>query len=92
VAKLTSLKLSSHKLTSRLRVTFSLTTAATVRFTVTKRGSKHALGSWTRSAKRGSNVVTLTRRLPTHRTLRRGSYTLSLRLASSTRSAVFRVG
>src|SRR4051794_4464760 len=92
--RLTSVKLSGKLRTARskLRVKFSLTAAATVRFTVTKRGSKRALGSWTRKAGTGANVVTLTRRLPTHRTLGRGAYTLSLRLTGSTRSVSFRVG
>jgi thermitase len=93
-AKLTGVRLSGGLRTrsSKLRVKFSLTAAATVRFTVTKRGAKKALGAWTSRARKGANVVTLTRRLPTHRTLARGSYTLSLRLPGSARSASFRVG
>jgi hypothetical protein len=94
VAKLTSVRLSGTLKTkkSRLRVKYSLTAAASVRFTVTRRGSKHVLATWTRKGAAGANVVTLTRRLPTRRTLGRGSYTLSLRLSSSTRSTSFRVG
>jgi hypothetical protein len=92
VAKLTSVTLSSHRLARRLRVKFSLTAAATVRFTVTKRGSTRSLGSWTRPGLKGANSVTLTRRLPTHRTLRKGSYTLTLRVPGSARSLSFRVG
>jgi len=92
--KLTSVKLSGRLRTasSKLSVRFSLSAAATVRFTVARRGSQRALASWTRSARKGANVVTLTRRLPTHRTLRPGSYTLSLRLATVSRSLTFRVG
>jgi subtilisin family serine protease len=93
LAKLTSVKLSGKLRTSRskLRVTFTLTAPATVRFTVTKRGARKALTTWTRNGRKGSNVVTLTRRLPTHRTLRRGAYTLSLRLPGSARSVRFSV-
>jgi hypothetical protein len=61
-------------------------------FAVTKRGAKKALGMWTRRAREGANVVTLARRLPTHRTLARGSYRLSLVAPGSARGVNFRVG
>jgi hypothetical protein len=77
---------------SRLRVRYTLTAAATVRFTVTKRGARSALASWTRRSAAGTSLVTLKRRLPTRRTLRRGTYTLTLRAGASTRTAAFRVG
>jgi thermitase len=83
-AKLTSVKLRTSR--GRLRVTFSMTAPATVRFTLTKRGSRKTLDSWTRKGRKGANVVTLAR------TLRRGAYTLSLRVADSVRSVSFRVG
>jgi hypothetical protein len=93
-AKLTGVKVSGRLRTSRskLRIKFTLTAAATVRFTVTKHGATKPLGTWTRRAEQGTNAVTLTTRLPTHRTLRNGSYRLVLRLASSARGANFRVG
>ncbi len=94
VAKLVSVKLSGslRRRTSKLRVRFSLTTAAVVRFKVTRRGSKTVLATWTRKAATGANTVTLSRRLPTRRTLARGAYRLSLKLSASSRSASFRVG
>jgi thermitase len=76
---------------SKLRVRFTLTGAAKVRFTVTKRGSAKALANWNASGKAGANTVTISRRLPTRRTLKTGSYTLVLRLASVARQASFRV-
>jgi hypothetical protein len=93
-ARLTGVKVSGSLRTkkSRLRVRFSLTRAATVRFSVARRGSASALATWTRDGAAGGNLVSLTRRLPTRRTLKPGAYTLSLRLASSARSARFRVG
>jgi thermitase len=92
-AKLTSIRISGSLRTkkSKLTVRYTLTRAAAVRFTVTRRGSKTSLGTWTRSGRAGANVVSLTRRLPTGRTLKPGTYTLALSLAHSARSARFRV-
>jgi hypothetical protein len=67
----------------RLRVTFTLSRAASVRFTVVRRGAQRASGTWTVRARTGANAFTLTRRLPTHRTLSAGSYTLRVGLASA---------
>jgi subtilisin family serine protease len=75
----------------RLRVTFSLTRAATVRFTVARTGSRSSAGSWTIRAQAGANALTLTRRLPTHRTLAPGSYTLRVGLAATASTARFSV-
>ena len=49
---------------SKLKVRFSLTKAATVRFSITRRGSKKALSTWTKTGRSGANTVTITRRLP----------------------------
>jgi subtilisin family serine protease len=91
--KLTSVAVSGSLRTkkSRLRVRFSLTRAANVRFTVSKRGAKASLATWTRTGAAGRNVVSLTRKLPTRRTLKPGAYSLSLSLATSARRATFRV-
>jgi hypothetical protein len=75
----------------RLRVTFSLSRAATVRFTVARTGSGSSAGTWTMRAHAGANAVTLTRRLPTHQTLGRGSYTLRVGLAVTAATARFSV-
>ena len=74
----------------KLRVTFKLTQSATVRFTVTAKGK--SLGTWTRQAHRGGNQFTLTRKLPSGKTLKRGSYRLSVALSGSAKaSAAIRV-
>jgi hypothetical protein len=65
---------------STLRVKFSLDRAASVRFTVARRGSRRALASWTSRGRAGANTVVLTRRLPTRRTLKPGAYTLAVGL------------
>ena len=75
----------------RLRVTFSLTRPATVRFMVERRGGRRAAALWSVSARAGANAFTLRRRLPTHRTLPRGSYTLSVGLAATAETARFSV-
>ncbi len=75
----------------RLRVTFALSRAASVRFTVVRRGSRRASGSWTVRGRGGANAYTLTRRLPTHRTLAAGTYTLRVGLASVASSARFEI-
>ena len=69
----------------KLRVTFKLTQSATVRFTVTAKGK--SFGTWTRAAHRGGNQFTLTRKLPTGKTLKRGSYTLSVALSGSAKAS-----
>jgi subtilisin family serine protease len=75
----------------RLRVTFSLSAASTVRFTVMRRGKSHPSATWTVSGRAGANAVTLKRRLPTRKTLAKGTYTLTLALAAPAASARFRV-
>jgi subtilisin family serine protease len=76
----------------RLKVTFKLTRAATVRFTVSQRGRRAAVATWTSKGKTGTNAVTLTRKLPTGATLKSGAYTLGVGLsASAKRSAAIRV-
>ncbi len=91
--KLTSVTItgSLRTKTSKLRVRYSLTRPAAVRFTVTRHGSRATLATWTRSGGAGTNVLSLKRRLPTRRTLKRGAYTLSLRLSRTARTATFRV-
>jgi thermitase len=75
---------------SKLRVRFSLSLPATVRFTVTRKGKRVA--SWTRSARGGATAVTLTRKLPTGVTHKPGAYTLAVGLsASATTSRSIRV-
>jgi hypothetical protein len=69
----------------KLRVTFKLTQSATVRFTVTAKGK--SFGTWTRAAHRGGNQFTLKRTLPTGKTLKRGSYTLSVALSGSAKAS-----
>ncbi len=66
--------------TSRLRVSFSLNRATSVRFTITRRGAKRPLDGWTSRGNAGTNVFTLTRRLPTGRRLKPGDYTLAVGL------------
>ena len=76
----------------RLRVTFSLSRAASVRFTVTRRGSRRPLAGWSSRGHAGANRVTLSRRLPTRRTLKPGSYTLAVDLDRVAKtSTLFRV-
>jgi hypothetical protein len=67
----------------KLRVRFSLTRSEHVRFRVYRRGSRHALASWTVRGRAGRNSVTVKRRLPTRRTLKRGRYTLKVGLGST---------
>jgi subtilase family protein len=75
----------------RLRVTFTLSRSASVRFTVVRHGSHRASGSWTVRARGGANAYTLMRRLPTHRTLSAGTYTLRVGLASTASTARFKI-
>ena len=58
-----------------------------MRFTVTRRGSKKALATWTRKGRAGANSVTITRRLPTGRTLKPGTYTLAVGLSATATSS-----
>jgi hypothetical protein len=61
-----------------------------VRFTVTAKGKSY--GSWTRVARRGGNQLTLTRKLPGGKTLKRGRYRLSVALSATAKaSAALRV-
>jgi thermitase len=77
----------------KLKVRFTLSQPATVRFKITKRGSKRALSAWTKKARAGANSLTITRRLPTGQLLKRGSYTLSVSLnATASNSRSIRVG
>ncbi|HEX6020796.1 MAG TPA: S8 family serine peptidase [Solirubrobacter sp.] len=71
----------------KLKVRFSLSRAATVRFTITKRGNKRPLSTWTKKARPGANSVTIAHRLPTGKRLKRGSYTLSVGLGAKASSA-----
>jgi len=77
---------------SKLRVRFELTRATTVRFSIARSGSKKALSIWTTKGRSGANSVTIMRRLPTGRTLKPGSYKLSVGLtATATSSRSIRV-
>jgi subtilisin family serine protease len=77
---------------SKLRVSFRLTQLSPVRFTITRRGSKTLLASWSSRGRAGANFVTLTRRLPTGKTLKPGSYTLAVAVSTSAKtSSVIRV-
>jgi hypothetical protein len=73
--------------TSKLRVSFRLTQLASVRFTITRRGSKAVLANWSSRGRSGANTLTLTRRLPTGKTLRPGSYTLAVAVSASAKSS-----
>ena len=72
---------------SKLRVRYSLTKAATVRFGIAKRGSKRPLSAWTKKGRSGVNSVIIARRLPTGKTLKRGSYKLSVGLNATVTSS-----
>jgi subtilisin family serine protease len=63
---------------SKLRVSFQLSRGTTVRYTVKAKGSKKAVGTWVKPGRAGTNTVLLRRALPTGRTLKRGTYTLSV--------------
>jgi subtilisin family serine protease len=76
---------------SRLRVTFSVSRAASVRFTVLRHGAPRASGTWIAHARTGANAFTLSRRLPTHRTLAPGAYSLRVSLAATASAARFTV-
>ncbi|MBE2317458.1 S8 family serine peptidase [Solirubrobacter sp. CPCC 204708] len=69
----------------RLRVSFQLNLPATVRFTVTAKGKRVA--TWTRKGQGGGNHFTLTRRLPTGKTLKRGSYKLAVSLSATAQAS-----
>jgi thermitase len=74
---------------SKLRVSFRLTQLSPVRFTITRRGSKTLLASWSSRGRAGANSVTLTRRLPTGKTLKPGSYTLAVAVSTSAKTSSF---
>jgi subtilisin family serine protease len=77
---------------SKLRVSFKLSHGASVKYTVTRKGSKRATSTWSKLGRTGTNSIVLRRKLPSGRTLRRGSYTLTLTIApSATGSKVIRV-
>ncbi len=77
---------------SKLKVRFSLSQPATVRFAIAKRGSRRTLSAWTKKARAGANSVTIKRRLPTRKTLKPGVYSLSVGLnATATSSRSIRV-
>jgi subtilisin family serine protease len=80
---------SLSKKRGKLKVTFRLSGTANVRFTVARRGKKVA--SWTKHGVKGANKVTLTRKLPTGRRLKSGSYTLAVGLNASAKTAAIRV-
>jgi subtilisin family serine protease len=75
--------------TSKLRVSFRLTQIAPVRFTITRRGSKAVLANWSSRGRSGANTFTLTRRLPTGKTLKPGSYTLAVAVSTSAKTSGF---
>jgi hypothetical protein len=72
---------------SKLRVSFRLTQVAPVRFTITRRGSKAKLATWASRGRAGANSVTLTRRLPTGKTLKPGSYALAVAIGATAASS-----
>jgi hypothetical protein len=71
----------------KLRVSFKLNRSAKVRFTVVAKGKAKAVATWTKQAHRGGNQFTLTRKLPTGKTLKRGAYTLSVSLSPTARAS-----
>jgi len=68
---------------SKLRVSFSLDRATSIRFSITRRGAKRPLASWSVRAHSSRNAVTFTRKLPTGRTLKAGAYKLTVGLSAS---------
>jgi thermitase len=72
---------------SKLRVTFSVDRATSVRFTVTRRGTNQAVASWSIRARASQNSVTITRKLPTGRTLKPGAYTLDVAVSTAAKSS-----
>lgn len=71
----------------KLRVSFKLTRSAKVQFAIAAKGKKAPLATWSKQAHRGGNQFTLTRTLPTGKTLKRGAYTLSVSLSASAKSS-----
>ncbi len=67
---------------AKLRVSFSVDHSTRVRFSITRRGAKRPLASWSVRAHAGRNSVKFTRKLPTGRTLKRGAYRLAVRLSA----------
>ena len=68
---------------AKLRVSFSLDRSTWVRFSITRRGTKRPLATWSVRARASRNAVTFTRKLPTGRTLKPGAYTLAVGLSAS---------
>jgi thermitase len=58
-----------------------------VRFTVTRRGTNQAVASWSIRARASQNSITITRKLPTGRTLKPGAYTLDVAVSTAARSS-----
>ena len=78
-------RLSHLAVSKKLRVTFRLSELASVRLSVSRRGAKRPLASWTLRGRRGANALSLAKRLPTKGKpkLKRGSYTLRVTVGSS---------
>ena len=77
--------------TSTLRCSFALTKASVVRLTITRRGSKSALASWSARGRSGANAFALTRTLRNGKVLKRGSYTLAVTAGAAESSRLIRV-
>ncbi|MDA0164788.1 S8 family serine peptidase [Solirubrobacter ginsenosidimutans] len=76
----------------KLRVSFRLSRAAWVRFTVQAKGSKRVVASWSKLARPGTNAYVLKRTLPSGTKLKRGSYTLAVAVSpTAAGSKVIRV-
>ena len=91
---LTQLKVSGslRGSSSKLRVGFRLSRSAWVRYTVQPKGSRTVSGTWTKLAQAGSNTVLIRRKLPSGKTLKRGSYTLTVTVSpTAAASKVIRV-
>lgn len=73
----------------KLRVTFSLIGAGTLRFKVTHNG--RTVSAWSAWGRRGTNAFTLQRRLPSRRTLHAGTYALAVSQGATAAGARFRV-
>ena len=73
-------------------MSFRLSRGAWVRYTVKPKGSKAVAGTWTKLGQAGANTVQIKRALPSGKTLKRGSYTLSVAVSpTAAASKVIRV-